>query len=161
MKNLVGRIFFAVLSFIWMLVIFLYSSQPIIDSVKTSSKYAYFVCESILPWYDDLSFEEQAIHLQNTDHIIRKSAHFVEYAILGFLVSGIFITKRIRKEKMVVLILPWLFSALYAATDEYHQLYVPGRSGQIADVIIDSSGALVGVLLYWLCIYYINKRQIL
>lgn len=154
------RTFFSVLSFIWMLVIFLYSAQPAIESVETSSKYAHFVCEHILPWYDDLGVEEQEICLQNTDHIIRKIAHFAEYAILGFLVSGIFITKEIRGRKRVgLIIVSWFISTFYAATDEYHQLFVPGRSGQVSDVLIDSSGALAGVLMYWLCMKVLFTKE--
>ena len=43
------------------------------------------------------------------------------------------------------MVLPWLIAAGYAATDEFHQLFVPGRSGQISDVLLDSAGALAGV----------------
>ena len=45
------------------------------------------------------------------------------------------------------MVLPWLIAAGYAATDEFHQLFVPGRSGQVSDVILDSAGAAIGVLI--------------
>ena len=51
---------------------------------------------------------------------------------------------KIRRE----LLIPWGIAALYAVTDEFHQLFVPGRSGQFSDVVLDSAGALAG-LLYW------------
>ncbi|MFP3514028.1 VanZ family protein, partial [Peribacillus sp. SIMBA_075] len=42
------------------------------------------------------------------------------------------------------------FSAFYAATDEVHQLFIPGRSGEARDVLIDSTGAAAGLTCYWL-----------
>lgn len=45
------------------------------------------------------------------------------------------------------ILLPWAISSLYAATDEIHQLFVPGRSDQMSDVILDSAGAMAGILV--------------
>jgi VanZ family protein len=46
---------------------------------------------------------------------------------------------------------PWFLAVLYAATDEIHQTFVPGRSGRLTDVLIDAAGAAVGVLfMAWL-----------
>ena len=50
-------------------------------------------------------------------------------------------------EKGRELLFPWVIAAAYAATDEFHQLFVPGRSGQISDVVLDSAGALAGLLI--------------
>ena len=44
-------------------------------------------------------------------------------------------------------IFSFLFSVLYASSDEFHQTFVVGRDGNIVDVLIDSSGTLVGILL--------------
>ena len=40
-----------------------------------------------------------------------------------------------------------VFSCIYASSDEIHQLFVPGRAGQVRDVLIDTSGAVAGILL--------------
>ena len=53
----------------------------------------------------------------------------------------------------------WMGGALYAATDETHQLLVDGRGGSALDVLLDSSGVLAGVLLAMLLIREIRKRQ--
>lgn len=154
-----NQICFVILTVMWMIIIFFYSSQPAIDSKEISSKYAIFVCEHLLPFYDDLSINEQITCLQKTDHIIRKIAHFAEYAILGFFVVGIFISKETKGKKLArVIIISWLITALYATSDEFHQLFVPGRSGQVSDVIIDSSGALVGILLCYMVIKFFVRR---
>ncbi|MFR1872919.1 MAG: VanZ family protein [Coprococcus sp.] len=52
-----------------------------------------------------------------------------------------------------------LSAALYAVTDEIHQLFVPGRSGQITDVILDSCGGLIGAVLSATILYLIRKRK--
>ena len=43
----------------------------------------------------------------------------------------------------------WVVGTLYAASDEIHQLFVPGRSGQLRDVFLDSAGVAAGILLAW------------
>ena len=53
------------------------------------------------------------------------------------------------KGRFVRLLIPWFIGTIYAATDEIHQLFVPGRSGQISDVCLDSIGVLIGVSLLW------------
>jgi VanZ family protein len=72
------------------------------------------------------------------DLVLRKAAHLTEYAILGALLAR-------------ALGRPAVASALavaYAATDELHQHFVPGRAGTVADVAVDAVGVVVGVVLY-------------
>ena len=52
-----------------------------------------------------------------------------------------------------------LFCFIYACTDEFHQLFVMGRSCEIRDVLIDTLGSFVGILIYYKIKLYINKRQ--
>ena len=91
--------------------------------------------------------------VQNTSfayagRLMRKSAHFISYLILGFLVShamknetsAAFIWKR-RGASL-------LLCVVYAISDEFHQLFVPGRGPLLKDVLIDASGAALGILLY-------------
>ena len=80
---------------------------------------------------------------------IRKAAHMTEYAILAFLLYKTFI------HKQNPLIKSFIFTALYACSDEFHQLFISGRAGQIRDVCIDSTGALIMLLI----IYFILKRK--
>ena len=55
-------------------------------------------------------------------------------------------------------ILSFLFSVIYALSDEFHQTFVPGRDGNIVDVLIDSSGALVGILVSCIVYFFIMKK---
>ncbi|MDY6314114.1 MAG: VanZ family protein, partial [Clostridia bacterium] len=50
--------------------------------------------------------------------------------------------------KKTTAVISLLCSALYAASDEFHQLFVPGRSGEFRDVCLDSAGALTGILIF-------------
>ena len=74
--------------------------------------------------------------------IIRKLAHFIEYFILGILVIN-FIT---RYDKKIIIAI--LLCIIYATSDEIHQIFVPGRSCQIIDIVIDSLGSIMGIYLY-------------
>lgn len=74
--------------------------------------------------------------------IIRKLAHFIEYFILGILVIN-FIT---RYDKKIIIAI--LLCIIYATSDEIHQIFIPGRSCQIIDIMIDSLGSIMGIYLY-------------
>ncbi len=79
-----------------------------------------------------------------TSHIIRKSAHFCEFAMLGFLSLW---TARSFKKCIFKNLMPVGFVCLFTAvSDEYLQLYIPGRAGMVEDVVLDFCGALAGVL---------------
>lgn len=91
--------------------------------------------------------------VQNTSfsyagRLIRKSAHFIAYLILGYLVSHAMkneaSTATAWKRRGASL----LFCVVYAISDEFHQLFVPGRGPMLKDVLIDGSGAAIGILLY-------------
>jgi VanZ family protein len=81
------------------------------------------------------------------DFLLRKAGHFTEYAILAVLVhhalglAGQWSAGR-------RLLVAWLLAALYAASDEWHQSFVPGRTPAVTDVVIDACGALTGLLVW-------------
>lgn len=92
---------------------------------------------------------------QATDTIVflaRKCAHLTEYGILA-LIFWRALRKPIRRDPR-----PWswieaknavLLVALYAATDEFHQLFVPSREARVHDVVIDTTGGALGILALW------------
>ncbi len=79
--------------------------------------------------------------------VIRKSAHMVEYAILGGLVCRALTAPSARMSRPLV-IRALLYCAVYALLDEAHQAFVPSRSGSGTDVLVDTVGATVGTLLF-------------
>lgn len=71
---------------------------------------------------------------------VSKLAHVIEYAVLGWLVQR---ASGVRRAWWVSL----LVAVAYAATDEFHQSFVPGRTSRVTDVLIDAVGASMGVFL--------------
>ena len=70
--------------------------------------------------------------------LVRKSAHFTIYLILGLLILSFIREFRVVDYRAVLLSVFLTF--LYACSDEVHQLFVPGRSGEFLDVLLDSVG---------------------
>ena len=145
------KIFFA-LTLLWMAGIFAFSSRSGSKSTEDSYFAGTVVGRIFVPGYEEWSAEEQKIFAEKIDHPVRKSAHAAEYAALGVLAAGTCIHARkedtVRRRRIFrEFLLPWGVASLYAATDEFHQLFVPGRSGQFSDVLLDSAGALAGMLI--------------
>ena len=84
---------------------------------------------------------------------IRKCAHLTEYAVLALLYWR---ALRAQSASYVPRVWNWrharltlLFVALYAASDEFHQSFVPSRQASVVDVLIDTAGGTVGILVLW------------
>ena len=75
---------------------------------------------------------------------LRKLAHFAEYTLMGMLVYGMWSPWIHKGKKRNVLVVFWVFVS--AATDEFHQLFVPGRCGSVMDVLLDACGGIFGVV---------------
>lgn len=126
--------------FLWMLLIFYLSNQPATASNAMSTG----LTEVIVQFIEGVT-PVQDFDMEAFNHIVRKNAHFFAYFILGLLVLNALKRDQIRKKEFGFAL---LICVLYATSDEVHQLFVPGRGAQIKDVLIDSSGAIVGISLY-------------
>jgi VanZ family protein len=127
----------------WMSLIFFGSSDS--QSYTHSSR----LIEPLLHW---LFPHMSQPHIEAIHHVIRKCAHLTEYAILCILVWRA-LRKPVRKDTR-----PWswreaaiaiLIVFLYASTDEFHQMFVPTRTPMVSDVFIDTSGAIIGMIILW------------
>jgi VanZ family protein len=89
-----------------------------------------------------------------------KLEHFLAFGGLGFLLH---LSLRVQNKFIVLKKLPWLFTILivacYAAFDELHQLFIPGRSCDINDWIADMIGVTIGVVLMALMIFIFDKKR--
>lgn len=101
--------------------------------------------------------ENNLISLNTLVFLVRKTAHFTEYAILGALFYLNLTQFPKLNSHIKKLLLPILFSFLYAVTDELHQVFVPGRSAQFRDVLIDTLGASFGAIITYLIIKLFTK----
>lgn len=74
---------------------------------------------------------------------LRKVAHASEYLVFALLIINALKQSNIKKTYIITIIICFL----YACTDEYHQTFIDGRTGQFVDVLIDTSGSIIGCLL--------------
>ena len=74
------------------------------------------------------------------------TAHFSIYAALGLSVISLTFTYDIKNKKRILITL--ISGVLYAISDEIHQTFIPGRSGQVTDVMIDSAGIILSILIF-------------
>ena len=146
MKTITKRIIFGILIIINCATIFYFSNQVAKNSSQQSSTVVEIV-SNIVPSIKKMSEPEKTNLKANVlTPIVRKTAHFTIYSMLGIWVINFINTfERLKISKRVIISL--LFCALYAITDEIHQTFISGRSGEIRDVLIDSLGALTGILL--------------
>ena len=124
---------------IWMAFILLASSSGF-SAINTSR-----IVRPLLVWFfPDIT--EETINL--THFLVRKAAHVIEYAILGWLTARALSTssrKYLRQRWLLAGLLPILSVAL---VDEYHQSFVPSRTGSVYDSAIDIAGGLLGLLSF-------------
>lgn len=90
-----------------------------------------------------------------TNFIVRKSAHFLEFALLAFLFGFALFCNSAR----AVFIKAVALTSAYAATDEIHQLFVAGRSCQITDWLIDSAGAAAGAAAFIAAAFILSRLK--
>ncbi|MGL5329574.1 MAG: VanZ family protein, partial [Peptostreptococcaceae bacterium] len=82
----------------------------------------------------------------NKNYVVRKLAHFSIYACIGLSMS--YVIYLFSKKIFISSILAFMITSLYAYYDEFRQLSVIGRSGSLKDVLIDSSGAFTGIIVF-------------
>lgn len=139
------------LSLLWMVFIFMMSQQNADVSTETSLRagtlVAELVAELVVPGYRDWPAGEQRALAMQIDYPVRKLAHASEYTVLGILYSLSVLSVTVVPKRRRLLCTAFPLGVLYAASDEFHQLFVPGRAGRVSDVLIDSSGVLLGIAI--------------
>lgn len=142
---------------LWMVLIFSFSAKPADQSADMSLSVGKILGSIFVKDYEKLSEKEQADFAETIDYPVRKTAHATEYMILGILLVCMLQSYGCGSKKLYVC--SFLFGTVYAASDEFHQLFVPGRSCQLSDVLLDSAGVLVGVGVVCLMKKLLSKRK--
>ena len=151
-----------------MLMIFMFSTEKAEKSDATSGVVAEWVAEKIEPEYKKMPEPQKTSFFKEVQYIVRKCAHFTEFALLGCSMRLCLESwfgaldknpgKR-RKKFWLLALLAWLGGTGYAALDEIHQTMVDGRTGRPLDVLIDSSGVLTGTLITLLALWFFLYRR--
>ena len=115
------------------------SARPVEQSAQMSYEIDRWICGILRDRY-----ETQAAAV-NLDFWVRKTAHGIEYCALGillFLAAGLLIKNQKKRWAAA-----FLTGVAFAALDEVHQYFVPGRSCELRDMLIDTAGVAAGILL--------------
>lgn len=134
---------------LWCVVIFCFSAQDATASTAVSDGVLHKIAEICTAWIPADAVEIDSENHASMAFLIRKIAHFTLYFILGiFSAATMFsFTAKHHRSLSAGWFTAWSFCIFYASTDEFHQLFVPGRTGRFLDIGIDSLGALLSSLL--------------
>ena len=128
-----------------MIGIFVFSCMPGEESGNTSRGFLMTLAHIV----EEITHKDfSAESIEAWHHFIRKCAHFTEYMVLGMTVVYAF-GEKLKTVKRIIPVALGL-CAFYAATDEIHQHFVPKRVGTVSDVLLDSVGALTGIVIFLL-----------
>lgn len=141
MKNkIVKRILYGVFLLIWMIIVFMFSNQNGSKSQGTS--------DVVTKKFADIIDSYFAITLKSLDGVsflVRKCAHFAIYFLGGILIYNFIKTYNLKKRYLIVISI--ICGIIYACFDEFHQYFVAGRSAQFRDVLIDTSGVIIAIVI--------------
>ena len=129
---------------IWMFVIFMMSSF----NGDVSSSQSNFIVDLIVSIFNISDIDIISL-------VVRKSAHYMEYLILGLLVINMLDRYDIDKRYVISIVI----CIIYAISDEVHQIFVDGRCFMVRDILIDSTGGLSGIYLYKLFLKGVFNRN--
>ena len=147
------RIVSVVLLIACMVFVFCMSSQNADESSGTSGRVITLVLKLVYPNFEELSSEDVAELIASMQFIVRKGAHFSIYAVMGFLSFFSVGTYTILPFKFRLLISS-LICLLFSISDEIHQMFISGRSGELRDVCIDFCGSLFAITIMWIVVRY-------
>ena len=128
---------FLILTLLWLAMVLLQAFLPG-DASYAESNGVLALANVIFPWL--------------THSVLRRAAHFIEYFLLGFLMTGTFCYAR-----KFTIFKPMFFCLFTALCDETIKIFAVDRLAQISDIWVDGAGAMAGILLMWL-ISAIKKR---
>ena len=140
--KIIVKIIGITLILMWMITVFIFSNEKATESKVTSRKVTIAIVQAISG--KDISENEELI--KNADKIVRKLAHYTLYTVGGVLIiSFAYTMDKTKKEKILYSL---AFGICFIITDEVHQLFVPGRTGRLLDVGIDTLGIITGILIF-------------
>lgn len=127
-----------------MIIIYLFSNQQGKDSYRLSSQFIQLFKEKVENT-PILKNETKELFISKPSFFVRKLAHLTIFALLGMATRLAIGYKS--KSRLTGMIIALLICGLYALLDEWHQVYIPGRSAQLIDVVIDMIGASFGIMI--------------
>lgn len=132
----------------WYFVIWNFSAQTATESSGVSGGLTDRVLTWVYPTYRSMTPEARQALVESLSFVVRKGAHmFLYFVLTGLLLLAL---RTLIQHSGGRAAAAAALCALLAGLDEYHQTFVPGRSGELRDVLVDLSGGCVFLLLWWL-----------
>ncbi len=142
---------------LWMALIFAFSMETATESSATSGGFIRTLLETFDGGFTDLPYAEQHLKIESFSYFVRKAAHFSVFGMLGVLVASAVSTYGLGLRRTAGISL--VVCALYAVSDEVHQVFVPGRACMVRDMLIDTCGACCGIVFVSLLIYIVRQKK--
>lgn len=149
----------------WCALIAIFSAGTGDVSQSLSDGAIFRLLSALQPGFSQLSPEQQAQIVATWSFPVRKLAHFSEYFVLcGLAVNALYRAKALFPQLsglsvVRICIAAVAFCALYACGDEFHQLFVSGRSGKLFDVGVDTSGAAAFCIVFAAARWLTRRRK--
>ena len=159
LKDIFLFVIFLILVLFWMGVIFKFSSANGEKSTGTSRS----SLEKIITLFNKNIDKERLDEIViKYDVVLRKFTHFSGYLVGGVLLYFMYfyLNKLVNYKLKYIKMYSVVTGSIYAMTDELHQHFVSGRSGEIKDVVLDTSGVIIGVVIVWAVITAIKSLKI-
>lgn len=134
------------------ILIFIFSAQPAAVSAPLSGSFTYNIIKPVLSMAGMTEKEITKVAF-NIHGLIRKLAHFGIYMTFGITLKLMYLRIKAKHPQLITL----ATGLAYAFSDEIHQLFVPGRSGELRDVLIDFSGVCTGTFILFIIFKFIQK----
>ena len=155
------KLIMIILIILWAGLIFYASSRNSADSNSNSKRLIYNVTKKAITITNKYKLTNISVDDANLKGIVnkfnyplRKVAHAFVYFVLGILLFLFFKCFNISNNKVFLLVI--LICFIYSLTDEYHQIYVDGRTAKFIDCLIDTFGTFISCLILYI-IYYFKK----
>ena len=146
-----------VLLILVMAFIFIMSAQNARKSTDESRGVGRMIGRILHRDFDEWDPSDQLAYVRKIDGTVRRFGHFTEFTLLGAVLHLVLTVWGV-KEKIA---LPVSLGAgvLYSLTDEFHQLFVEGRSFEFSDILLDSAGVAIGALVVWIIVTAVARKR--
>ncbi len=152
------RILSIILLVLWMGLIFHLSSQTADISSQTSGLFIEVLAEKFYPDFEEMTVSEKEAVVSSLQFAVRKATHIGIFAVLGFFAFLTFVSYT-GLRFLTRTFWASFVSILYAASDEFHQRFVIGRSCELRDFLLDTIGILAAVLVCTLFVKIIGPLR--
>lgn len=148
---------------VWMIAIFLFSNMDSNSSNSKSQATIHLTIDTVLKITNKIGLTHKYPSMARKEEVVmklnkplRKVAHASIYCFLAIIILTILRLYRLKTNYLGVITLFLCF--IFAMTDEFHQTFILGRTGQLSDVVIDTLGSTLGILL-WFFIFMLFSKQ--